>query len=397
MMQYYEYYAFPIMEVGQMMKKQLAVLCMVILTLTACAFPSADVEEPSETIAGEEESEEEKPKAEESKAEEEPVTAQELYETFVNQEYAGLENYACVVYDADGDGCRELYIKRGSSQSFYMVTYVNGGLLIEYQKEISRVVRRQQWIDMETLTSAQDEEMVHSGIYVYAEQDDKSENFWYPTENDFVAANGFEGVEPFFEYSIPDGTKRLSLYYDEATQKGCGIRYYQRDPSTFTTAGMYGIVFEGVRESGGSGILEDYLEPLACNGKSGSDYASDCTENMEYDAGGRLTHYDVSGLSYLKDHDTESEPFLWIDYEYYSNGNLKSRFYWHSGYVFGSSYSTWQCYFDEQGRIAYEDIYITHGSEDTYYIYMDDTKEPAYILDLDNNMGWWMPEFLKIK
>lgn len=100
-------------------------------------------------------------------------------------------------------------------------------------------------------------------------------------------------------------------------------------------------------------------------------------------------------ISCLKDCDTESEPFLWIDYEYYSNGSLKSRFYWHSGYVFGSSHSTWQCCFDEQGRIAYEDIYITHGSEDTYYIYMDDTNEPAYILDLDNNMGWWMPEFRK--
>ena len=100
-------------------------------------------------------------------------------------------------------------------------------------------------------------------------------------------------------------------------------------------------------------------------------------------------------LTFLKENNTESEPVLWIDYEYYDNGNLKSRFYWHNGYIFGTWYTTWSYYFDEQGRIAHEDIYITHGSWDTYYIYMDDTKEPAYILDLDDYMGTWIPEFRK--
>ena len=404
-----------------MRRKQWAIICVVIFALTACAFSPADVEESSEAIAGAEES-----KQEESKEEEEPVTeqgtekekvssdddtadsqseicsreedirAQELYETFANLEFAGFENYAYVIYDGDGDGYRELYIKRGNSGSFYVITCVKGGLLIEYQKEIPSEVSGLQWVDMETLTVVQNEEMVHSGIYVYAEQGNSSESFWYPNENDFVAANGFGGVEPFFEYFVPDGSKRLTFYYDEATQKGCGIRYYERDPSTFTTTGMYGFVFEGLEESKGSGVREDYLKPQAVDGTDGSGEVEDFKENTEYDDKGRLTHYDATGiLTFLKESNMEPEPVLWIDYDYYDNGNLKSRFYWHNGYIFGTWYTTWSCYFDEQGRIAHEDIYITHGSWDTYYIYMDDTKKPAYILDLDDNMGTWIPEFRK--
>lgn len=90
--------------------------------------------------------------------------------------------------------------------------------------------------------------MAHSGIYVFAKNEDMGERYWYPSETDFVRVNGFGEVDPFYEYYIPDGQKRLTLYYDEATQKGCGIRYYEWDPSTFTTTGMYGFVFEGLKD-----------------------------------------------------------------------------------------------------------------------------------------------------
>lgn len=238
--------------------------------------------------------------------------------------------------------------------------------------------------------------MTHSGIYAYVQTEDRGERYWYPSEEDFLAGSGFEGAEPFYEYTVPDGQKRLTLYYDEAIQRGCGIRYYERVPSAFTTTGMYGFVFEGLEESEESGILEDYLEPVAYDGTDGSDEVEEYKENTEYDDQGRITHYDASGiLTSLRENNDEADMVLWIDYEYYDNGNLKKRSYWHNGYIFGSWYTAWSCYFDQQGRIAHENIYITHGSWDIYYIYTDDRKEPAYILDLDNCGGEWIPMFRK--
>ncbi len=246
------------------------------------------------------------------------------------------------------------------------------------------------------LTAARGEEMTHSGIYVFAQEEHWGEGCWYPSETDFAAANGFGGTEPFFTYSLPDGQKRLTLYYDETAQRGCGIRYYERDPSTFATTGMYGFVFEGLQESQENGILEDYLKPLAVDGTNGSGEAEDFKENTEYDVQGRITHYDATGiLTDLVENNPEPGTVLWIDYEYYDNGNLKSRFYRHNGYIFGTWYTTWDCYFDRQGRIEHEDIYVTHGSWDIYYIYEDDTKEPAYILKLDNCSWQWVPAFRK--
>ncbi len=386
-----------------MRKKQTAVLGMTVLFLTACASSPAGIAEPSEVMVETEESgtEAEEEQILEQGAEQETrqdIQAQEFYEVFINEEYAGHEGYTYVMYDVDGDGCKELYITWGSSQSYNIFTYTNGGLCIEYQQGLPAELNGLQWINTETLTAAQDREMVHSGIYVYVNGDEASERYWYPNETDFVAANGFEGAEPFFEYSVPDGQKRLTLYYDEVTQKGCGIRYYERDPSTFATTGMYGFVFEGLGESEESRIREDYLKPEAVEDIDCSDEVEDYKENTEYDDKGRITHYDATGiLTFLKENNTEPGMVLWIDYEYYDNGNLKSRSYWHNGYIFGTWYTTWSCYFDEQGRVAYEDIYITHGSWDTYYIYMDDTGEPVYILDLDNCGGEWIPKFRKGK
>lgn len=385
-----------------MRKKQMTVLGVIALFLTACAFSPADAVEPSEamTEASEAMAEPSGTMAEAGGQEAEKgqdIQAKEIYEAFINEEYAGREGYTYAIYDGDGDGSKELYITWGSAQSFYIFTYTNGGLCIEYQKEFPVEFSELQWIDTETLTAAQDGEMEHSGIYVYVSGDETGERYWYPNETDFVAANGFEGAEPFFEYTIPNGQKRLTLYYDEVTQRGCGIRYYERDPSTFSTTGMYGFTFEGLGEIEESGIREDYLKPEPVEDVNYSGEVDDFKENTEYDDRGQITHYDAAGiLTSLAEDNAEPQMILWIDYEYYDNGNLKSRSYWHNGYIFGTWYTTWNCFFDEQGRIAYEDIYITHGSWDTYYIYLDDTREPAYILDLDN-CGDWIPKFRKGK
>lgn len=418
-----------------MTKKYLTLLCLTFFALTACASRTGDaagrppVEERQETeqsleavqppemgqeseaaqepgtgqypeAAQEQESE---PQTETAQVpeKEEDIRAQALYETFVNAEYAGVEGYAYVIYDADGDGCKELYIQRNNPQRFYSLIYAEGGLCIERRETLPPGANMLQWTDTEALTAAGQEEWEHSGLYVSVRRENRQAQYWYANEADFAAGNGFGGAEPFFEYSVPDGGRRLTLYYDEAAQRGCGIRYYERDPSTFTTTGMYGFVFESVQEREGSeeekgGSWEAYLDPVSVDGTNGAESVENFQENTEYDAAGRIVHYDASGVvTFLKDNQEEADPLLWIDYEYYGNGGLKSRFYWHNGYVFGTWYTTWNCYFDRQGRLAYEDIYVTHGSWDTYYIYTGDGKAPAYILDLDNCMGEWIPAFRK--
>lgn len=334
-------------------------------------------------------------------SEESEETAKKLYETFLNQEYAGLENYAYSIYDADNDGKEELLImyKGQKKNSGYIIKYMNGGLHLEYQKEFaSEMTDGFTWTETEDISAQQNEEMVHYGIYVYADQEHT--RYWYQNEEDFIKSAGFGETEPFFEYSDFDGQKRLIFYYDEQTQKGCGIRYYERDPTTFFTTGMYGFLFEGLREGVPKDALDNlernYFKTESIDGASALNCAEEVEENVEYDEEGRIKHYDAAGI--LADLDSTEPTFiLWIDYEYYENGNLKNRLYWHNGYVFGSWGTTWNSCFDELGRIVYEDTYITHGSLDTYYIYTDDTDQPAYILDIDNNAGTWMPELWKLE
>ncbi|MBO5144343.1 MAG: hypothetical protein J6C19_02265 [Lachnospiraceae bacterium] len=324
--------------------------------------------------------------------------AEGLYEALLNQEYAGREGYAYCIDDADYDGKDELLIRNmqiREERSGYSVQFINGGLRFDYQKTFPQeIIDANLWTYTTELTAEQDEEMVHSGIYVYSAQEHKQ--YWYQNEEDFIVSMGFDSAEPFYEYTDLEGQKRLTFYYDEQTQKGCGIRCYERDPTTFIATGMYGFMFEGVQEGTprNTNLGRDFFKTESIyEGYSVWDCADNVEENVEYDEAGRIRHYDAFGiLSYMAD-DTEPQCLLEINYEYYDNGVLKCRYYQHNSAAFATWGTTWDSYFDEMGRLVYEDTYITHGSWDTYYIYTDDTAQPAFILNLDNNAGEWIPEF----
>lgn len=49
---------------------------------------------------------------------------------------------------------------------------------------------------------------------------------------------------------------------------------------------------------------------------------------------------------------------------------------------------------DESERLLYEDCYITHGSYEFYYIYLDESEKPAYCLELDNNLNAYFPTMI---
>jgi len=328
-----------------------------------------------------------------------PKEHEQLYETFLNMEYAD-HDYIYTYHDFDDDGIQELCLKQSdeSVQSGYIIKYVDGGLQHLYEKKIANTYLKQlSWSETKSADDGGKQEMVHEGIYVYVSQNEYGKgNFWYLDESAFYHAFGFGDQEPLYEYYNQDGSRRLTLFYNEQTGEGCGVRYYERDPSTFSTSGKYGFTFAGTEEEEWSSPEAEYLKQLSVDGTDGSGAVSQYEENYEYDREGRVTHFDSAGIiDFITDDETQY--ILWIDYEYYDNGKIKHRSYMHNSYVFGTWASTWESYFDELGRVEYEDIYITHGSMDYYYIYFDDSTQPAYELVLDHNLGSWIPELKEIR
>ena len=51
--------------------------------------------------------------------------------------------------------------------------------------------------------------------------------------------------------------------------------------------------------------------------------------------------------------------------------------------------------YDGQGRLSYAEGYITHGRLHYYYIYQDDGPIPAYLLRIDDNLGYADPLLLR--
>lgn len=115
----------------------------------------------------------------------------------------------------------------------------------------------------------------------------------------------------------------------------------------------------------------------------------------EYDEQGRVLHFSSEGMCDWYGDELEQVTLLNIDFVYNNDGKLKERYYQHNSFLFGTGYTLWACYFDESERIEYEYIYITHGHIENYYIYSEDSEKPQFVLNLDCNMGIWMPVFTK--
>lgn len=239
--------------------------------------------------------------------------------------------------------------------------------------------------------------MTHNGIYVLVSQNEfEEQEKWYPDETSFLEAFEMDDSQLFYEYYDEAGEKQMTLYYNTETQNGLGIGYYQRDPSDMGTSGMYGFTFEGVKEVAWEGWDTDYFATIAWDGSDGKADVEGYEEYTEYDAEGRMTHFESQGIiTWLGDEESlEPSQLLWMDYSYYDNGNLKYRYYSHNSMVFSTTCMVQRSYFDEQGRLLYEYQYITHGNWDEYYIYLDEDDVPEYCLMLDH-CGYWYPTFVQ--
>ena len=235
---------------------------------------------------------------------------------------------------------------------------------------------------------------LHEGIMVFIDQNDFSEsNAWYPDIESFLQDFGFAGQDPFYEYYDTDGSLRMSFYYNEKTEEGCGVRYYDGASEMFVTSGIYGFTFQGTttKEWDSRKTGEDMADPVKYR-EAVAEKVKDYTENVEYDESGRISHFDAQGIVTEVGDTTPSD--IWrIDFTYHENGQLQKIDYRHTTYLFGTYSSKLKSYFDDQGRLLYEDVYVTHGSMDYYYLYEGDGKTPKYCLLLDFMHSTWIPEF----
>ena len=310
-----------------------------------------------------------------------------LYEMYYAMEYA-KRDYLYAYYDCDVDGRLELFLKKPEWDHIYsdVMKYEKNGLrdIYEWGMEKEIPVENLEWFGN---VSEKYIETDKYGIDVYAEKSNllNVDVYWYPDEESYLLDFGFEGNEPFYEYTDIEGNLRLVFYYDEQKKAGCGILYYKNRTA-------YGFAFHEIKEEKWESA-RDYYALETIDGDTNND-AEGYQEYYEYNDEGKVVYYESSGLYDIWGRGTgkERKDILQMAFLYDECGRLKQRNYWHNPHLFGTWYASWCSYFDELERVEYEYNYVTHGSREWFYIYADDSKKPAYVLMVDP--GWGV-EFVK--
>lgn len=143
-------------------------------------------------------------------------------------------------------------------------------------------------------------------------------------ENAFLVQAGFDKSYIFFEKQYSD--EKLVLYFDEKQNRGCGFLYTTSDGEQ---ASCLGFLFEGCEVIDG-----DEVEPYSVY------YA-----------------YDLSGVARYE-YDMESIP--------------------------PEDIIAYEC---ENGVLQHISLYVTHGTNERFYIYEEGKDVPKYCLTLDPGWG----------
>lgn len=270
----------------------------------------------------------------------------ELYKAYYLMEMKKW-GYAYTYYDCDNDGKLELLLQNcetGDILSSDIMKYEKNGLRHTYEREYDEIpVNKLEWNLDADVAWLEENKCIRVGVA----KSTSMEHYWYLNEESFVEDFGFVGATPFYEYNDLEGNLYMKLYFDEETEEGCGIIYLERDWN-------YGFVFSEIVHGEWAGIV-DYFE-IGCaygDGDTGKNLADESYEE---------------------------------NYEYDERGKLLERSYCHATRAFGSTYACWDCVFDEQERILYELIYVTHGDLQNFYIYFSDREKTDYVLLVDS--GW---------
>lgn len=207
-------------------------------------------------------------------------------------------------------------------------------------------------------------------------------NVDYRDKEDFLADYGFSEAEPFYEYYDQFHNLIMELYFNPQTGQGCGIcsRYYF-NYGLEKTASREGFV---IGETGtDSWKPQDIFSRLPVSGKDIREYhMPGYREICEYTDDGRLSSFEARGID-EREHEPVEVSLLSMDYIYRSDGTLCHKEYHHDPMLFGTTCQSQLSDYDEQGRLVFSYGYMTHGALEDYYIYREDSMEPAYRLHLD--------------
>ncbi len=233
--------------------------------------------------------------------------------------------------------------------------------------------------------------------YFYGNSGDTQQ---YDSRKALLEDFGFENSEPVYQYFDRYGNLQLELYADEDREQMCGIAYiYRFNTELEKVVSMKGFTLCTIMEAEWNERDPFILQSVY--GTSGTDYehVKDYEESIEYTDTGKPDCFVARGRIEQRPEADKMQDILKIDYIYREDDSLFWRDYYHNDWVFGTTLQSLDSFYDEQERVIFESGYITHGTLEYYYIYEDrDGKtadKPAYVLCIDYNMGYVIPNMIK--
>ncbi len=201
-----------------------------------------------------------------------------------------------------------------------------------------------------------------------------------------LAECGFAKKEPYYQYYDESERLNMELYLDEAAKKGCGFFY------GYNSLPFSGFIFDGMQAMEWD---DSTYSTLTFDGIDAATLENVTQVSSDYTDDGRLLSYEVRGVTdYAEvcqaegiEPQSADETLLSINWFYREDGTLCRRDYYHNSRAFVTTAQIQTTYYDELGRAAYREEYITHGMVYYYYIYEGADTEPKYCLTADNNFG----------
>lgn len=222
----------------------------------------------------------------------------------------------------------------------------------------------------------------------------------YESREALLTDFGFENSEPMYRYFDQDGNLQLELYVDEEREQVCGFIYTNRLNSDLeSVADIKGFTLCSVPEAEWNGGDPFAFQSVYGTTGEEDENVKDYEESVEYTAFGKPDRFVSRGRVEGWSAEDELQDILRIEYMYREDGTLYYRNYYHSHQVFGTTLQGLYSYYDAHERVIFASGYITHGWLEFYYIYEDRDEKiadrPTYILKIDHNMGYAVPNMVK--
>ncbi len=238
----------------------------------------------------------------------------------------------------------------------------------------------------------------------YEDMTDVEYNSWhmeeYESQEAFLANFGFEDSEPVYQYFDQNGNLGLELYMDEDREQVCGLVYTNRTDSDLEkVAEINGFTLGFIPEAKWNGIDPFAFQSVYGTTGEEQECIKDYEESVAYNAFGKPDCFVSRGRVEGWSAEDMMQDILRIEFVYREDGTLYYRHYYHTHQAFGTTLQGLDSYYDAHGRVVFESGYITHGWLEYYYIYEDGNgriaDQPAYVLEIDHNMGCPFPKMIR--